>query len=561
MKKKTAFVLCLANLIAMTACSGNTGNTSGNDGNVTSISETVIGNVDSGNTSNSDNATELTVWAILSSSIDDYSTNAQSKWYEEYSGVKVNWINIPQHGWADQFQLSVMSGDLPDVYLYDFDTTEVQACVEFNAIIPLTKLIEDNCPNVKEYLDNDPELRQDITANDGEIYTLFSKSYDINSYKQKLWVNKSWLTAYETATGKNMPATTDEFKAMLQYFKDNDMNGNGDTTDEIPYLGYNGLDGMYFMFNSFVTSNSSSNAFGCYKDDTGNIVFSYNTDEFRNALRYINDLYQLGLISDQSFTISSADRYIYTSTTPEKAIVGVATAVTAENLVQLSASESALDFSDYVAIPPLKGPYGHQSFVSEGEYRVSLKDAITTKCTNPEAAAKWLDYWFSEEGRLWSVNGGREGIEWEYADGETINGQGKIIKKLIDNPNQCWAGQGVSYMLLADDFLHMDISNIRSNNVLATYQANMLYHDYAKTNIWPHIVWIDGNSEASDMGMEYSELNGLIKDYVTQSYTDFIIGNRNINSDADWNAYVSELDKMGLNRYMELVSCYVNYQK
>lgn len=38
----------------------------------------------------SDDMAELTVWAILSPEIDDYATNYQSKWYEEYSGVKIH---------------------------------------------------------------------------------------------------------------------------------------------------------------------------------------------------------------------------------------------------------------------------------------------------------------------------------------------------------------------------------------------------------------------------------------------------------------------------------------
>lgn len=503
---------------------------------------------------------ELTVWAILSSSIEDYSTNIQSKWYEDYSGVKINWINVPAEGWANQFQLSVMSGEYPDIYLYDFATSEVQACVDFGAIIPLNDLIEEHCPNIRTCLEDDPELKDTITAYDGNIYTTFAKSYNMSAYKQKLWVNSDWLATYEAATGKGIPETTDEFKDMLIYFKNNDMNGNGDTSDEVPYMGFNGLDGMYHLFNSFIPSNSSSEGFGCYQNDAGELAFAYNTTEFREALKYAYELFSLGLISDQTFTINSSDRYFYTSTSNDKATIGVTTAVTADQLIQLSSEEGMMDYSDYTAIAPMKGPDGQQGFVTGGEYTVALKNAITTSCEHPEIAAKWLDYWFSEEGRLWSVNGGMENEHWEYVSGESIVGASDVVSPLVDNSkNLCWAGQGVSYMLTADDFLHMDASSINTNSVLSTYAADMKYHDHMIQSIWPSIVWTDGSEQVNDLAMECSELQGMIKDYVTQSYTEFIMGTRDINDDAEWDAYVSELDNMGLSRFIELVDVYIHY--
>jgi hypothetical protein len=56
----------------------------------------------------------------------------------------------------------------------------------------------------------------------------------------KVWVLRDWLAAYNASLGKAadaMPETLDEFEAMLLYFKDNDMNGNGDPSDEIPLMG------------------------------------------------------------------------------------------------------------------------------------------------------------------------------------------------------------------------------------------------------------------------------------------------------------------------------------
>lgn len=460
------------------------------------------------------------------------------------------------HGWADAFQLSVMNGEYPDIYLYDFSSLEVDICAEYGAIIPLNQLIEENCPNIKKYLDNRPDIKGAITAPDGNIYTLYTESYNISAYTQKLWVNQEWLNQYTEATGRSMPENIDEFEQMLRYFKDNDMNGNGDATDEIPYMGYSGVEGIYALMGAFVPSNSSRNSYGCITDSDGRSQFYYNTDEFREALKYLNRLYREGLISDQTFTIDSVDRYRYTSGGQSNVTVGVASAVNISDIIQLGNSE--MDYTAYIAIPPMEGPDGVRTAVTAGETTINLRNAITSSCQYPEIAAKWLDYWYSEEGRLWSVNGGLENVHWSYEDGESITGEDKIVVHADDvdiYDNFCWSGKGVAYMVNENDFAHMDIGSLGMDASLATYAANEEYSRYGVLSGWPSIVWTTDDME--DYATEYSELESLIENYVTQNYTGFIMGKQDVNDDAQWEKYVSGLNELNLSRYIELTELYV----
>ena len=50
-----------------------------------------------------------------------------------------------------------------------------------------------------------------------------------------MFINKTWLDNL----GLEVPTTLGELKDVLIAFRDNDANGNGDTTDEIP-LDFNG---------------------------------------------------------------------------------------------------------------------------------------------------------------------------------------------------------------------------------------------------------------------------------------------------------------------------------
>lgn len=496
---------------------------------------------------------DLTVWGIRSSSITNYSQNNQSKWMEEKTGLIVNYIEAPMNGWYSSFQQFVMSGEKCDIYMYPFDTKEVSMLASMGGLIPLEDLIDEYAPNIKHTLDENPELREMITADDGHIYSLPDISYNSLEITQKVYVRKDWLEKYTQITGSNTPETTDEFKAFLEYIVSNDMNSNG-KADEIGFMGIAGVDAVYYFMGSFIPSNSSGNAYGCYKNGDGVLTFAYNTEEFRQGLKYMKGLYDDGLYSSESFTISANDRYEYTSGKPNDARVGAVSAVNLANVVQLSNGKDALDYDSYVALPPLVGPEGVRTIMSSGSETVGMRCGITSTCEDSVEAIKWLDIAYSEEARVYSVYGGLENVDWHYEDGNTIEGIGKVVvydRKLPKNYS--WMGQGAFYNLKEDDIKSMNIDEIGTNDVLATYRATLEYRPYVIKNEWPSIVWAGDNME---LATEYSELNNLIQAKVTEFYTKAILGK--VNLDSDWDSYIQELDEIGVDRYVELSSMYIN---
>jgi len=48
---------------------------------------------------------------------------------------------------------------------------------------------------------------------------------------------------------------------------------------------------------------------------------------------------------------------------------------------------------------------------------------------------------------------------------------------------------------------------------------------------------------------------------VNQSIAEFTIGTRDINNDAVWNAYVNELNNMGMQQYLQTAQTAYNRQK
>lgn len=532
MKKKIALFVLAVMLFCVSACGKQT-----NDADV----------------SNTADMPNLKVWCIQSSITSDYATNTQSMWMEEKTGIQIDYIDVPQSGWSDSFKNYVMSGETADIYLYDFDTTEVSALVEMGGIIPLEDLISEYAPNIRAFLEENKELAEQLKAPDGHIYALLGKTYNQLEYSQKVYVNRDWLKQYEESTGKGLPETTDDLYEMLLYFKNNDMNGNGDSNDEIPMLGVSGVDAVYYLLGSFVIANSSE-AFGCYSNDSG-LTFAFNTDEFKEGLEYIKKLHDAGLYSADSFTIDQNSRYIYTSGKKSDVRVGVVSGADLSSVVQLSSDEDSMDYDSYVALPPVAGPKGVRTIVSRGSETIGMRGAISSTCTDPVTAIKWLDFCYSEEARLYSVYNGLEGEDWHYEDGETINGSGKIVvSDGEETENHSWQGDHcITYQITEDDFLMMDESSIGSNAALATYRANLAYRPYGVEKEWPPIAWAGEDQEAGD---EYSSLYSAIVECVTDYYTSVILGTKDLN--ADWNSYISQLDSIGVNRYIELCKLYIS---
>ena len=452
----------------------------------------------------------LTVWAIESSHITDYSTNGQSVWMQEETGIDIEWISTPKNGWYHAFQASVMNNEDIDIYLYDFDASEASMLgSDMEYIIPLEEYITPEItPNIYAILEANPGLRELITAPDGHIYTLFtSNAYNAYAYKQKLWVNRYFFEKYSRETGCDLPQTTEELEAMLVYFAENDMNEDGEI-NEIPFIGINGVDGMYNLFGAFLPS-ESGNGYGCYLDDAGVLQFAYNQQEYRAALNFVANLYAKGLIHPDTFTISNEERFAYTSGNRSTVRAGVVVGVEASQVVQLSDEADSMTYADYIPLAPVAGPNGVRTIVTAGEEITSLRNALTIHCENPLLAMRWLDAGYSEVARMYAVYGGLENVDWAYTDGETVNGPGSVITAIHDIPeNSTWNGQGVVYSITEADYLTMDASNLGTNNSLATYRANLEYRPYAIRSVWPTIVW---PGQYTDEAAQYSEILGLVK--------------------------------------------------
>jgi putative aldouronate transport system substrate-binding protein len=478
--------------------------------------------------------------------------------YEKKTNVHVEWQTVPQDGWLEKRALVFASGDLPDVVVSGADTLNFKPSDEMKygsqgLILPLNNLIDKDSIYLKKIFADNPLYKSIATSPDGNIYTLpdFNVCYHCD-YSQKMWINTAWLKKLNL----QMPTTTDEFEQVLKAFKDNDPNGNG-KADEKPLTA--AIDGWHWYLDGFLM-----NAFTYTDDETrmhmenGKIIFEPTLDAYKEGLQYLNKLYKEKLIDPASFTQSW--------TAAEK----LNEAGDAEVIGAIPAGASFMFAGNYTVSPrwknyepvlPLAGPGGFKTATNYTLRRDVTTGffAITKAAKDPDMIMKWVDWMYSDEGTIWHDEaGGREDVDWRKSDGTETDFNG--------NP-----AQYVRLTLAADDTYY---KNTVWGQKFPSFRSKAFRESWAVPKQWNMDDPMGGEVQLfqatkeyekvaapidyclppivvdTDKISEYNRLQTAINDYLKEATTKFIIGNMNL--DTDWDKFKTQLDNIGLQKYMQM---------
>lgn len=152
-------------------------------------------------------------------------------------------------------------------------------------------------PNYTKYLEANPSIKAALTAVDGHIYYV-PQTVVTSSYQPVLMYNMPWIEKL----GIEPPTTLDAFVEMLRMFRDQDMNGNGDATDEIPMSIQSSF--LPYMFGPAFGLDLVS---GFYADDEGVVHYAAAEPAYKEYLTFLNGLYNEGLL-EVEFTSLNRDQ-------------------------------------------------------------------------------------------------------------------------------------------------------------------------------------------------------------------------------------------------------------
>ncbi|MBS5142141.1 MAG: extracellular solute-binding protein [Firmicutes bacterium] len=272
----------------------------------------------------------------------------------ENANIKISFDSVLGADLTEKRNLVLASGDYPDMFLKaSLAMSDLNKYGSQGIFIPLEDLIREYAPNLTAKLD-EMDAWEYITSSDGHIYSLPEISRP-NGSNPAYWVNKKWMDSL----GLQEPKSFDELYEVLKAFKEEDANGNGDPSDEIP-----------ITFTDVVKPELLLQ-YADYGYDTatrtavidGELTYLPTSEEWKEFIAYITKLYQEGLMDKNSFT-------------------------------QKHEQQAAIGQSGDV----------NNTGVTPGTL------AITDACEHPEVIVAWADQFYSEEGGV---------LAWLGVEGET----------------------------------------------------------------------------------------------------------------------------------------------
>lgn len=367
---------------------------------------------------------EPVTFKIMVSGSKDYNENlTRCDWYQEL--VKRTNVHIEIEALGDSastvLNARMQAGQEGDAIIGVLNDSMVVSLADAGKLQPIEKYVTSTniMPNYNERAINEvPSVVGTMTTPDGHIYSVARiDGGPFSSWEAPLQVNKAWLKQVPGFEDGHAPKDLAEFTKVLKYFKENDMNGDGNTTDEIPFLVVSSSTlgdaqgTLWGILNWWgLNTKDGANYMASFLDDDGNVVFAPSTEAYKDAMKTINEWYEAGYLWAEFFT-SNSTTYNETFNT-DTAVWGFYNGASFANYGDTSTESWGTDTA-YISAPDTG--YDCKWFINPGFAGYKNTFTVTAKCEQPEILLAWLDQFYSLEGSF-STFYGCEDHEDRYSD-------------------------------------------------------------------------------------------------------------------------------------------------
>ena len=364
-----------------------------------------------------------------------------------------------------------------------------------------------------------------------------------------------------------VPTTTTELRDVLTAFRDNDMNGNGQN-DEIPMLFAN--DGWATNFKKLICG-----WFGCYWGqytmdvENGQCYYPFVTDEYRQALTYMRDLVNDGLMSPLSFTMTSEQYRPLIDVSENGLPVTIGVFLDHPYITFSSASKTAAE--DYVYLPTLSAENGKTPYATYSASFTSFSTMISGHTEHPEICFRLLD-WFCDEKTAISARYGEYGTHWCYfeeadLDLSKMEFELSILDYLgykpywvcYENPfvsqnNYVW--RVTSIYMIPPELFGSQISAQGGDTGGVVNAGAQKYAEEFHKSVAERLAHLPDEMIAKlvlteDEQNDIAEIKTSIDSYQLEALTGFVTGTMDL--DSGWDNYIDTLNTIGLEQYINIV--------
>ena len=447
--------------------------------------------------------------------------------------IDIEWQIYYSNDFGEQKALLFASDDLPDAFFGSCGLGDSDIVQNKEKLLELTDLInEETMPNLMKIFEEDPTMRMACTDRNEQIYSLPKKIPFRPKLNSQNYINKEWLDNLNL----EMPTNYDELKEVLIAFKEQDADGDGDPNNEIPISAYKPGYGSVLL-DSFDLIERGDEHMSL--DANNKVVFVPTQDHYKEAVKYLRELWELGVMDEEYFTQEGS---MYTAKLQKEggSQIDIFSGWTAD-------SWAGPNTKQFVQMPTLESPWGTKNAQSIASTEYSDKELILNiNCPNPEKVLRWADLFYDDLVSLQTFYGSiSTGQIKDNGDGtyelltpkdNTLDTSAwwhsprdfgpKYMRKEFEEKVTLPTDQGDG-LKLAEDALNAQYAD----------NPNLLH-------AWPGTIKF-----TDDEINERTALNVDINSYVEAQWAHWITEG---GVEEEWDDYLQQLDAMGLQRLIEI---------
>ena len=479
----------------------------------------------------------------------DWSITSTVKNVEKLMGIKMNCTTFPDKDtFSTRYAVMLTSNQLPDLFMQlDMDKTEINKNGEDGYLLNMMDYI-DLMPNLKAFMDEHPDFANYTKTADGKIYS-FNRCRDTLSSRAMTWIYAANADLDKYGIDMSKVKTVDDFYEALKKVKAADP-------DRIPFsLTFEKESGQRtdWLIKAAFGVNTVNFTGGTGVDKDGKVFLYDLTDNWRAYLSYMNKLYTEKLLDNEAFT-QTTDSFESNVRSGKSVFWGnwgsLSCLKSADKCVGRNYYFLAGLTSDLVTTP---------TYLYYPEFTSSARVWVSKDTKYPEAICRLIDYPWSDEGKTF-FDYGVEGEDFEYKTDPFGNkvptsenlwdsskykneGEWRTLTVVIVNGLQMRVGSLANELLdkATDADLQKMIDDPEGNYTTGALQEQAIRRDTKEK-----VVSMPFLAYTAEESTQRAAILTTMKNELNLAHSEFIRGDRDINSDADWEKFKKTIEGLGL---------------
>lgn len=450
------------------------------------------------------------------------------KAWQEQTGVTIEVIQMAD---GDAMNLMFAGGDLPDLIWYQFSgyTGGAAKAIKDKIIEPLNDYTE-YLPDMMAALESNPDFLKATTTDAGDIIGgPFVRSEEMLKTSAGMMIRQDWLDEL----GMDVPQTPDEVYEALKAFKE-------EMGAEAPLS----LTGSWWLKGIALGHGLITSPFGLVKCNyyqvDGTVHYGFYESEYKDVLAWLNKLYEEGLLDPNFQTLDGATM----NSNIMNGVSGMTVGSTGGNLgTYLNTMAESDPEYNLTGMAPLVANEGEVAMSTHYDNAVTgYYLTMSPTCENKEAAAKFINYGYTEAGQM-LMNFGIEGESYNMVDGYPTytdvilnNPDGLTVQQAMAQYQRAWQS---GPFLQVDEYVQQYYQLDQQKEALKAWCTS----DAINYQL-PAVVI------AEESASEFSKLTADINVYIEEMMIKYITGQESL--DTFESEYLPTLQSMGVEKVIDM---------